>query len=522
MSSTSDENISSKPSTTRVGRRTRPRLVASRKKTPDDKSKSWRKKQSRVTKRSNSDEVNFTDTEYEDENFNNMTSQTPIMMTQEQLQMLCQNLTSNTNRNANTDNANTLHTTLRESSLPHFAGRRRKHDRHFSQTQTFGEFLRDAEAFMLSQRITDDREKINILSVLADKTVGDFNSLMSEIKTGHIYQGMTYNEVVNHLKCIYATTKDKTSVDSFNAFLKEATVLLTDRTLVHQYLCSYHATLDSALEFFQQANPAQRPVRTPEDTDETWNNKMKEHENNVIREFNFRTFWGGKVSAQVNKKAFEIRDGEKRKYHASVKQYTDAILETPNTVKCLVGENLKVLQPIGELQEHQGGYYDRSTVDTYQCEAEEGTQCDYEEDEPYDEEVSDAYYVNSNYRGRVSHSRGRGNGRGRGGRVSSYRPNQLPRGAPQQRYYSGYLPDENNYPPSQRPTRGMYGQGSTRAARRGGKNYNSANPRLCYRCGKAGHVVRDCRYKKSTEGAQEKETQDSTTNLAETDPTDEQ
>ena len=152
-------------------------------------------------------------------------------MTQEQLQILCQNLASNTNRNTNTDNANTLHTTLRESSLPHFTGRCRKHDRHFSQTQTFGEFLRDAEAFMLSQRIADDRKKINILSVLADKTVGDFNSLMSEIKTGHIYQGMSYNEVMNHLKCIYATTKDKTSVDCFNAFLKEATVLLTDRNL---------------------------------------------------------------------------------------------------------------------------------------------------------------------------------------------------------------------------------------------------------------------------------------------------
>ena len=65
-----------------------------------------------MRKRGNSDDFNFTDREYEDENLNNMTSETPIMMTQEQ-QILCQNLTSNTNRNTNTDNANTLHTTLR-------------------------------------------------------------------------------------------------------------------------------------------------------------------------------------------------------------------------------------------------------------------------------------------------------------------------------------------------------------------------------------------------------------------------
>ena len=124
---------------------------------------------------------------------------------------------------------NKLTTMLTDKSMPRFAVRRRSKDRPYTQVQSFSEFLRDAESLMHSQDYQKDVEKVNFLSVLADKTTGDLTQSITEIRNHSYFRNMSYDQVVVHLKSIYATVQEKTSVDSTQLLLHDSLIKVIER-----------------------------------------------------------------------------------------------------------------------------------------------------------------------------------------------------------------------------------------------------------------------------------------------------
>ena len=83
-------------------------------------------------------------------------------------------------------------------------------------------------------------------------------------------------------------------------------------------------------------------VKNDNDTDSAveYAAKLTNYAKDIIREFCLNIFWGSKLTAPVHK-AFEIEKGASRTHPASCKQLTDALIQPPLHVNCLVIENSK-------------------------------------------------------------------------------------------------------------------------------------------------------------------------------------
>ena len=247
---------------------------------------------------------------------------------------------------------------LTEQAMPRFAGKKRLTDGPtFVQHQSFSEFLKDAEALMMTQQIVTDRGKIDFLAVLADKNQGDFSGTLQNYRSNPAFAGMTYDELVSQLKVVYATVEEQTFSDATTIFLRDALVKVTDRALVSQYLNTYHSSLESVIKFFMESNPVLKPTVTAAMSAAEVNTVLNTYTQNIIREIMLHIFWGSKLTTPVFKKAFETETvGATRSYSESIKKLHMAIAQTPSHTKCLVNEK---------------GGSDRLTVDAFHAKCEE-------------------------------------------------------------------------------------------------------------------------------------------------------
>ena len=399
-------------------------------------------------------------------------SNSQVTMTDVQLQQILQSLSTNQH-----SSDNRLTHMLRDGALPTFAGRRRREDLPFVQSQSFSEFLREAESYMLQSNIVDDRSKINFLSVLSDKRKGDFSSIISEVKTHDSFKNMSYAEVIAHLRSIYASNQEKSLSDSTITLLRDAGTKITDRALLAQVMYSYHTSLESVLDFFVLENPVVIPVRTTE-SDAEFKLVMDRFIKDVLREFSLRVFIGSKLTASVHKRAFQLENNTHRSYNESVRQLHDAIKQTPITQKCFLSEGIKN-ERIDQFNQGVENFltepHDYDPYNTYDTDYYDyGDYQDYENS--YDPLQSETLVVHSQNRGfRGGNSR---ISRAAGSRSHTTRPMRGVRGSNNRGNFnpgSGYMHDRTQL----------------RAPSRQHGNTNA--PRRCYRCDKVGHIARDCR-----------------------------
>ena len=508
-SDSSSDSINSEPYTTRYGRKTKPRKP----KFPSEP---------KPNKSGN--------------NSSNKMGQ-PIQMTDAQMQQLL----STINNVNNPANGNKLTTMLTESTLPKFAGRRRPHDKYFVQQSSFSDFLREAEALMDSQRLTVDSEKINFLSVLADKNVGDFSNLISSLKTHPCYRNSTYAQVVEHLKSHYATSHEASFIDCIDRLLLEATSDIQDRNLITQRVWDYNLTVEKVFEYYFKANPVAKPIYDPNDTEDMRNAKYDTYAKDTMRELLFQIFFGNKVTTTVNKCAFPTTGT--RNYTQTMKSFTDAIIQTPSHVPCLRNEidkpkkhsqgNVELYKVETESAESLDSNSELQTVETYYSPHQHGNTGSSENkklpfqtyrrekrnisfpshssgpsgtknDYSHQNNPSGYSYPNnpSGYRPNYPHLNNPGNHR------MNFRQSYIPSGPrfnyPSQYNPSGYRFDkfyQNNpsgYMPNAPFQRNPSGYAHDKYDRKNntcGTNNNDQKPPLikpCFKCNKSGHLARNC------------------------------
>ena len=145
---------------------------------------------------------------------------------------------------------------------------------------------------MHSQGFQTDVEKINFLSVLADKTTGDFNQSITEIKNHSYFKNMSYDQVVVHLKSIYATVQENTSVDTAKLLLHDALIKASDRALIAQSTFSYNSSLEIVLDCLY-SNPVEYPAaKGQNESNYDYMTRRREYLRNIVGEFLLRTFLG--------------------------------------------------------------------------------------------------------------------------------------------------------------------------------------------------------------------------------------
>ena len=137
---------------------------------------------------------------------------------------------------------------------------------------------------MHSRGFQTDVEKINFLSILADKTTGDFNQLITEIKNHSYFKNMSYDQVVVHLKSIYATVQKKTSVYATQLLLYDALIKISDWALIAQNMYSYNSSLESVLDFFLDSNPVEyHATQGQNESNYDYMTRRREYVRNIIK-----------------------------------------------------------------------------------------------------------------------------------------------------------------------------------------------------------------------------------------------
>ena len=460
--------------------------------------------------------VNQLDSVLKSFNMQNMTALTNAQFTQ-----LLQAIGQNQNPNPNAQNSNKITTTLADSSLPRFAGRRRPHDRYFVQSQSFTQFLQEAESLMQTQNITGDAEKINFLAVLADKTVGDFNYQITFVRTNKAFQNSSYDEIIEYLKPMYAKVEEKTCLDAVQSLLRDGTVTVKDRNLIAQFLYPYHNSLEAVLDFFIESNPVEIITQAAGETNAAFAARMNDFIRNVIREFSLRIFWGAKLTGPVNNKAFQLNQGETRTYPESLKKLHDAIMQTSLNDKCLSNEvTRKDFVKNYDYPEYESYTVEEGCQPSDEYDSHDDT---YDHETPFnefEEHQSEALVANfhdqsRNARGQNSRARHYGRGRAspfRGSRRpyqnqynqrSSRNSNEGFRsthfgGLPQTHrdvpFDTGYLPDrplsnEHTKPVARVNHKNAYHRSNADSF---GNRDKSAKNKYCGACKKKGHWLSEC------------------------------
>ena len=347
-------------------------------------------------------------------------------LSEEQLNTLVSSIQGNTKMN----------TTLPETSLPSYAGRKKIGDVGFFKEEPFSEFLKQIESMIESYGYTTDAEKINLLANLADKKQGDFHLTMSQIKTHKILKLMNYDQVITYLKTIYATESEMSLADSAAALAEQGNIKLCDRTNLGQYLVEFQGRLENFIKFYRESNPVQLPDRNAADTLAEYEEKVTLYGESCMRELALRLYVGTQMTPSVNRKAFDLEPNAHRDYQDSVVKIHKAVYQTPKAMKCFIGESTK---SVGETESYK--------VDSQSNQKNE--ECEI-------------YYGNYNNDGRSRNS-----GRGYRGGQRGYNSARGYRGG-QRGNYKGYRNE------------GQQDRASMKDVR-------------CFKCQKLGHYARDCR-----------------------------
>ena len=334
---------------------------------------------------------------------------------------------------------------LAENSLPKFKGRRRENERPFEQSQTFTEFIDSVNAHIASQKLSTDEEKINFLLVCADKSAGDFFDIVREYKSQAQFSGSTFNDIVEHLREIYATNKEKTLFDSNREVLAEGNKPLTSRYLVPSRLNGFHTAQENSLKFYLEGNTIAVPERNAGESDADFFARCDKFKAELIRDFNLKLFFGTKFTPAINNKIFNAAEMRNRQYKDTILKVHQVLRETPSASPVLVGETIK-----------------NSEMDTFVTEThpeyefddfETGT-CQYCLDDNLDHTDCETFY-SSHHRGSRYNYRGHPSNFGRSRPLHARRPfgdsYQFGRGAMSRGHHIRYSDGK----PSQQPFRGL-------------------------------------------------------------------
>ena len=384
-----------------------------------------------------------------------------------------------------------LQSVLTASSIPKFAGRKRLCDRvTFVQTQSFSSFLKDAEALMASQNITGDAEKLNFLAVLADKSQGDFDTIISNLRTDEMYANLSYDDAIRYLKIVYATSSEKSAHDAAKSFLKIACSPIKDRHLLSQFFARYHEALNKLIEFhLTEICPVANLTLVANETPAEFLARLEEFKKSLLKESYLHLFLGDQLTPTCYKNSFKKDDLENghRPYHKSVQKILQNVSQTSLGTKCFVNE-------VGRFTDERPTkmplevmcYNTDSDINSLTREMGGLDVTDPSETECY-------FTQNGSPRGR-----GHRFPRGFRGRRSGFAGS---RGVPAHPS-SGYAPDlthESNraeHAESVRPKRGnsQFGRGNfdKKATFRGGKFKAGEKNYTCFQCGQKGHFQAEC------------------------------
>ena len=234
-----------------------------------------------------------------------------------------------------------LTTVLAENSLPKFRGKRKENEKHFDQIQTFSEFIDSVNAHITAQSINTDKDKINFLLICADKNHGDFYSKVCEFKNLPQYSDSTYQEIVNLLRAIYATDKEKTLVESNREIISEGTKPLTSRNLLSSRLNAFHTAQENSIRFYLESETLDFPVQDNAESNADFANRCNKFKAELIRDFNFKLFFGTKFTPSVNKKLFMANEMNNRLYKDTVLKLHEIVRETPVSTSIFLEESKK-------------------------------------------------------------------------------------------------------------------------------------------------------------------------------------
>ena len=389
-----------------------------------------------------------------------------------------------------------LQSVLTSSSLPRFAGRKRPNDKPtFCQTQSFSSFLKDAEALMASHNITGDSEKIDFLAVLADKNNGDFDTIISNLRTDEMYIDLTYADAVKYLKLVYATASEKSAHDAAKSFLKLAVSPIRDRHLLSQHLAQYHDALNKLIEFHSaQVCPAANLTLIQGETAPNFHARVVEFKKQVIKESYLHLFVGGQLTPNCYKNAFkkdDLVDGN-RPYHKSVEKVIANVTQTSLGTKCFVNE-------LGRFNDERVEKMPLEVM-CYNTDVDPLTS-EFEELQVTEPDEAECYFTQRV----IQRARGVRVTRGFRGRRSGFSGSS---GFQHSSAGSGYAPDLGHDTPKPEPTdsvrpkrghnysrRGSYenrGSYDNRGNFRGGKFGTGERSYACYGCGQKGHFLAEC------------------------------
>ena len=227
---------------------------------------------------------------------------------------------------------------MAESSLPRFRGRRRENERHFEETTTFSEFIDNVDAHIASQKLTTDEEKINFLLVCSDKKNGDFYSKCREYKNHSQYSGLSYEDIVSHLRAIYATEREKTIFEANREIINEGTKTLNSRNLLSSRLNAFHTAQENSIKFYLETDTITFPERNAGESNEDFNARRNKYKAELIRDYNLKLFFGTKFTPSVSNQIFNPNEMRNRSYKDTVLKLYEVLRETPITTSVFIEE----------------------------------------------------------------------------------------------------------------------------------------------------------------------------------------